>query len=78
MAGFDAAERELDAAFGRFEGLMARLQGWRRAEAEAERRAQAAEAEALRLVEETEAAAERALRRGGDRARGAGCRGRRA
>ena len=51
MAGFDAAERELDAAFGRFEGLMARLQGWRRAEAEAERRAQSAEAVVKRVVE---------------------------
>ena len=60
MAGFDAAERELDAAFGRFEALIARLQGWRQAEAEAERRSQVAEAEALRLVEETEAAAEQA------------------
>jgi hypothetical protein len=60
MAGFDAAERELDAAFGRFEALIARLQGWRRTEAEAERRGQEAEAEALRLVEETEAAAEQA------------------
>ncbi len=65
MAGFDAAERELDAAFGRFEGLMERLQGWRRAEAEAERRAQAAEADALRVVEETEAAAERAVTEAG-------------
>ena len=60
MAGFDAAEQELDAAFGRFEALIARLQGWRQAEAEAERRSDAAEAEALRLVEETEASAEQA------------------
>ena len=60
MAGFDAAERELDAAFGRFEGLMARLQGWRETEAEAERRARTAEADALRVIEESEAAAEQA------------------
>ena len=52
MAAFDAAERELDAAFGRFEGLVARLREWRKIEADAEARAGKAETEALRLVEE--------------------------
>ncbi|MFZ1425655.1 MAG: hypothetical protein WAS21_02675, partial [Geminicoccaceae bacterium] len=52
MASFDAAERELDAAFGRFEGLVARLREWRAIEAAADRRVETAEGEALRLVEE--------------------------
>ena len=39
MAALDMAEKELDAAFGRFEGLIKRLQDWKRIEVEAERRA---------------------------------------
>ena len=60
MASFDAAERELDAAFGRFEGLVARLREWRAVEAAADRRVEMAESEALRLVEEALAEAEKA------------------
>jgi colicin import membrane protein len=60
MASFDAAERELDAAFGRFEGLVARLREWRAIEAAADRRVETAEGEALRLVEEALAEAETA------------------
>ena len=60
MASFDAAERELDAAFGRFEALIARLREWRAVEAAADRRAATAEAEALRLVDEALAEAEQA------------------
>lgn len=51
MAALDAAERELDAAFGRFETLVKRLQGWRQVEFEATRRVAQVEADAGRRVE---------------------------
>lgn len=61
MTTLDDAERLLDAALTRLEGVVARLSGWREAEAAADRRIAAAEEEADRRIGEAEATASAAL-----------------
>lgn len=55
MTTLDDAERRLDYALGRLEGVAGRLAAWREAEAMAERRAAEAEASARQRIEAAEA-----------------------
>lgn len=56
MTTLDDAERQLDAALTRLEGLVGRLSAWRETEAAAERRVADAEGDAIRRIEQAEMA----------------------
>ncbi len=61
MTTLDEAERRLDYALGRLEGVAGRLAAWREAEAMAERRAEEAEVSARQRMEAAEADAGRRI-----------------
>jgi chromosome segregation ATPase len=61
MTTLDDAERQLDAALTRLEGVVGRLSAWQETEAAAERRAAEAQSEASRRIEQAEMARAAAL-----------------